>query len=339
MKCYHSFIISTKISPYECLVQLYAVIKHKMINPKIPIILLTDKKSFQIFKSLELVDIYDDVITDIFDDYPYDRISDAFWSSPKIWAISKLPTPFAIIDTDLIYSRPLKEFEHFDFGYLHRETSNVYPRPYEISTPNGFKWESDMLYYFRISTPINAAVLYFNNEIFKNEFTQRYFNFVLDNEGKFVNIAEELLKDSVIVNGILTSYIAPSAAVIFAEQAMLGALVEKYMSTDTIFRSGQALPIIFNSAFFNRFSAEENRKSIQEMINESYYHLWGAKYFINNDECNCKLPKIAEMLIKSGQELLTNGNCWDKYGSIYERYKKQIIQSLQTANNLEDTTK
>lgn len=339
MKCYHAFIINTKISPYECLVQMYAVMKHKMINPDIPIVLVTDKPSLEIFKSLDLVDIYDDIITDIYDDYPYDKISPAFWSSPKIWAISKLPTPFTIIDTDLIYSRPLKEFEFLDFAYLHRETSNVYPRPYEITTPKDFKWNIDMLYYFRISTPINAAVLYFNNDIFKNDFTNWYFKFVLDNEGKIINVADELLKDSVFVNGILTSYMAPSAPVIFAEQALLGAMVEKHMSGDSSFRAGQILPIIFNSAFFNRFAVEENRDTIQQMINESYYHLWGAKYYINKDECSCKLPKLAEMLIQSGEELLNNGNCWDKYGHIYERYKKEIIQSLQTANNSEDTKK
>ncbi len=310
-----------------------------MINPNIPIILITNKSSLNILKELGLVDIYDDVITNIYDDYPYERIVPTFTSAPKIWAISKLKTPFAILDTDLVYSRPFDELQFLDFAYLYKETSNVYPRPFEVSVPNNFNWDLNMINYFRVATPINCGVLYFNNDIFKNEFVKNYFNFVLDNEGKVINISDDLLKNNILIKNVPTSYISPSAVNMFSENFLLAAIIEKHMNTDYSFRVGQILPIIFNSVFFNNFSLEENRKTIQEMINESYYQLGIAKHYINNDECNCKLPKLAEMIITSGKELLNNGNCWDKYGHIYERYKNEIIQSLQTVDNSEDTKK
>ena len=163
MKVYHTYIIHNDPPSYlELLVQLISVCNHKYVNPDVPFVFATDKKSLGFYEKLGMLDFYDEVVTDFFDDYPYERISDAFWATPKLWVMSKVKTPFLVIDTDLILNTPISKFNDNQMVYLHRELQSGYLRPSEVSVSPSWKWGKDKKY-FKQSLPINVSVLYFNH--------------------------------------------------------------------------------------------------------------------------------------------------------------------------------
>ena len=71
MKVYHTYIIHNDPPSYlELLVQLISVCNHKYVNPDVPFVFATDKKSLGFYEKLGMLDFYDEVVTDFFDDYP-----------------------------------------------------------------------------------------------------------------------------------------------------------------------------------------------------------------------------------------------------------------------------
>ena len=326
MKCYQTYIINREIHPAEYLVQLYSIVRHKDLNPSIPIVLLTDSKSLKIFEKNGLTKFYDEVRTDIFENYPYDRISSTFTSFPKIWAISKLETPFVIQDIDLIYHRSMDELEFFHFGYLFKHISNSYPRPYELSTPDGFEWSK--LNYFKTVLPVDTSFLYFNNEIFKKQFTDFYFKFVLDNPGEYVNVDNKLLEKNIIprLTQKSKSYLVDNGIDKFSNQFILSVIAEEQQNINQDFRIAQIVPVLFDSEKF--ISLNNSETNPIELINNTAYYLGGSKYCLNGITSGCNTQATIKYIIKSGEELLNNSlDGWEIYGNTYALLINKINQT------------
>lgn len=269
MNAYHVFLVNEKSPPsgFELLVQMYSCITHKKSNQDTPLYLITDKKSKEFYDSWNITQLYDGIITDYFDDYPYEMISHNFWASPKIWAMSKLKTPFVIYDTDLVLYRNLKkEIGDCDLLYLHRESPFTYGNPLDIEHSSNWKWNEKLKQLFIDSFPMNCAVVGMKNEKFKKKYTDNYFKFVLGASGEIKNMTNEKKK-----------MYASSSAQITLEQWFLAALSKAFKSIKT----KALVPVIYTNKSFYSFNLDGGPEEAQELLNKSIYHLWGAKKFEN----------------------------------------------------------
>jgi len=305
MKIYHTYIIHNDPPSYlELLVQLISVCNHKYVNPDVPFVFATNKKSLSFYEKLGMLDLYDEVVTDLFDDYPYQRVSDTFWATPKLWVMSKVETPFLVIDTDLILNTPISEFKDNQMVYLHRELQSGYLRPSEVSVSSSWKWGDDKKY-FKQSLPINVSVLYFNHQEFKDFYIKSYFDFVLDNLGEFD------YKDD--------DYVDKTAMQTFAEQYLLSAMVLKYhKEIDGNFKS-KSLSATVHS-FGHYFDNGDFDSPVDSPLGKYIYHLWGAKNFIENPSHSFYVNAYETVTLR-GEEYLREIGSWEKVGKIFTYFK------------------
>jgi hypothetical protein len=325
MKCYQPYIIKRDLHPAEYLVQLYSIIRHKELNPTIPIVLVTDHKSLSVFEENGLAQFYDEINTEIFEDFPYDNVSPVFTSFPKVWTISKLETPFVVQEIDLIYHKNMDELEPFHFGYLFKHLANSYPRPFEVSTPENFEWSN--LNYFKTSFPIDTSFLYFNDEPFKQKYTDFYFKFVLNNLGEYTTIDSKFLEKNIKSNHTTKakSYVLDEGINKFSEQFILGSVSDEFYNLRPDFKQAQLLPVFFDSEKFIGLSYDGVHPT--ELVNNVVYHLGSSKHCLNGDNRGCNTDGLTKYIIKSGEELLKNSlNGFEIYGNTYQLLMSKINQ-------------
>jgi hypothetical protein len=264
----HGPVLPTiKERPLELITHIYSCLNHTTVNPDIPLILITDPRTKKYYDDLNITALYDDVITNLYDDYPKDRISPNFWASPKMWAMSKLTAPFVIFDTDLVVHTPLANYADCDLLYLHRETSTVYPNIFDVAVPPGFVWNDQLAWSFRNSQPMNCAVVGMFNDSFKSDYVRQYFEFVLDSTGE-VYFATE---------GSRKSYPWSSAQII-AEQWLLAAMADYWTNCLKIPIISRALcKAVWTGEQFFPFEMDLGSQIISAELDSYFYHLWGAK--------------------------------------------------------------
>ena len=270
MNAYHIYVVGeTPPQEFELITQIYSCINHRNTNPNIPLHLITDLKTKNFFESHSITKLYDSVILDIFDDYPYDKISEKYWASPKIWAMSKLETPFVIYDIDLVLNKSLEPYLNNDLLYLHRETTTIYPNIYDVHHTDNFQWNHNFVKCFKDTLPMNCAVVGMFNERFKTEYTNFYFDFVLNSNGdiNYVSESSKLMGDE-------------SGAQIMIEQWMLAALTYDWQENKAIsFKSKSFCDVIYTSESLRLLDLDINSESAEAEISNSMYHLWGAKKY------------------------------------------------------------
>ena len=312
MKIYHTYIIHNQPPTFlELLVQLISVCNHKHVNPDVPFVFVTDNKSLDFYRGTGLLDLYDEVRTDIFDDYPYDRVSDTFWATPKLWLMSKIQTPFLIIDTDLILNTPLREFQNNQMVYLHRELQSGYLRPSEVSTPPLWEWNGDKKYY-KQSLPINVSVLYFNHQEFKDFYLKYYFDFVLDNSGEFIN------QDG--------DYIDKTSMQTFAEQYLLSAMALKYQKeVDNNFKIKSLSDTVH--AYGHYYNQGDFDNPQDSSLGDYIFHLWGAKIFIDNPS-HPFYQEAYNTVTMRGEEYLREIGYWDRVSNLFISFRNQLLKPV-----------
>jgi hypothetical protein len=310
MKVYQTYIIHRDPpSNLELLVQLISVCNHRVLNPNVPIVFVTDRKSYGFFESWGFLHLYDEVITHLYDDYPYDRINEIFWSTPKLWLMSKISAPFVIMDIDLMFNKPVSIFHGDGLIYLHRELSTGYLRPYEVSVPMGWDWDG-LDQYFRQTLPINVSVIYFGDENFKKYYLDHYFRFVLDNPADIEYLNPE--------------YIDTSSLQTFAEQYMLSALLLKYSLEVNIDFKSKSLSNSIHG--FGRFYEKGNFDSYShESLNPYVFHLWGGKENVNIPD-DPFYSQSYYTVVRSGEDYLKTIGYWDLVKDIFQNLKKGLVE-------------
>lgn len=317
MNAYHVFVVNTKSPPngLELLVQMYSCIYHKRVNGDTPLYLITDKKSKEFYDGWNITPLYDGVITDYFDDYPYDDISSNFWASPKIWAMSKLKAPFVIYDTDLVLYRNLKKDSvGVDIMYLHLESGISYGNPLDIEHSDKWEWDDDMVKSFKDTFPMNTAVFGVFNDEFRKEYVDNYFKFVLGGSGEVKNMTKEK-----------EEFYAASSPQIIAEQWLLSALINyKRVINKKHIKSKSLIPVIFTSEDF--YSVNELLYNLDDnssnLIDSSMYHLWGAKKYMSDTDSEQYQKTKSEIL--GALSIATDG----KYSSLLKDKVELIINNL-----------
>lgn len=275
MNAYHIYVI-TDYNPqeFELITQIYSCINHRNSNPNIPLYLITDDKTREFFESYDITKLYDGIITDFFDDYPYDKISHRYWASPKIWAMSKLQTPFLVYDTDLVLNKSIEPYIGNDLLYLHRETTSIYPNLYDVHYTEEFEWDIDLVKSFRDTLPMNCAVVGMFNEDFKKEYTDFYFNFVFNSTGEisYVNEKSHLMGND---NG----------AQIMIEQWLLAALSHYWQIIKGVdFKTKSFCNVIHTSDSLRLLDLDIHPSFASVEISSTMYHLWGSKKYQNQPE-------------------------------------------------------
>ncbi|MCW1957748.1 MAG: hypothetical protein KIH64_004220 [Mycobacterium sp.] len=285
MKAYHVYILSPQFPEnagignrkFELLTHIYSCINHKTVNPEIPLVLITDQNTLKYYDDWQLTGLYDEVVTDLHDDYPRDRISQNFWASPKLWAMSKLRAPFLIFDTDLVLNKPLARYAtDCDLLYLHRETTATYPNIFDIVGPPGFVWSEDLVGCFQNTLPMNCAVTGIFNEQFKADYVRRYFEFVLDAPGEvqYTNPNSHRMHQC-------------SAAQIVLEQWLLAALAY-YLATVAGIptRTKAVVKALWTPDGLSPLDMDlrPGSEALAAEQGGTFFHLWGAKRFQNDPD-------------------------------------------------------
>jgi hypothetical protein len=310
MKAFQTYIIhKDPPSNLELLVQILSVCTFKYLNPEVRIIFVTDKKSLDFYNTVGFLHLYDEVITDYFDDYPHDRISPDFWASPKLWLMSKINEPFVIFDTDLILNQPTSIFKNVGMTYLHRELQSGYLRPHEVSVSPSWDW-GDLYYHFKRTLPINVSVLHFNDLNFKDYYVDHYFRFVLDNGGG-VRFEDQ-------------DYIDVTALQTFAEQYLLSALILKYqMEVNHEFKSKSLSNSLHSYGFY--YDGGNYDEYIKNSLNSLVYHLWSAKQYVNIPDHPYYVQSYNDVTIQ-GENHLKSIGYWDRVSNIFKKLKDGLVK-------------
>lgn len=313
MKAIHSYKrFNGKFVGLQLLTQLLSVVKWKHVNPDIPFHLYTCTKTLQEFKRYGLDEIYDQVNLQVLDSYPLDRINnDVFWASPKLWTMKHQTEPFCILDTDLVWHKPITNLLNYDIAFLHTESTYVYPDPIFIETPIGFEWTDDELDAFEFTLPVNCAFTVWNSIELLNTYIERYFQFVFDNPGKYK-----------IPNKYLNETYTATGPQILIEQWWLSALMhlnQNYKSHSIL--NSIAFPRGFKSQLYNMNSWETENE-----LNQSMFHLWGAKRYLNESKIH-EYEKIFQELKQA--IIYYNPNINDTLSSIID-YCEQEISMFKT---------
>lgn len=165
--------------------------------------LYCDSHSKQQIFQMGILDLWDNINTEVLDKKQYNFNEEAFWASAKLKVINELKAPFTIIDLDLFIKQKFipDEFWQQDVvGNFMEITTKHYPEPYKLrkymELPN-YDWDDKA---------INVAFLYINNE----ELRQKYAEIGLE----WMNT---MTKKGGVINGL---------NMVFCEQKLLWQLIK-----------------------------------------------------------------------------------------------------------------
>tara|TARA_R100000030_G_C3235024_1_gene119180 strand:- start:57 stop:1073 length:1017 start_codon:yes stop_codon:yes gene_type:complete len=311
MKYIHAYKLDEgkSFNDLELLTQLLSVLKLK-VSTKSKIVLYVDEYTLSEYKKFGLDTIYDEVNTEVLESYPSDRISKRFWSSPKIWVMKHQEEPFCIIDTDLVLHNLTDDvFATVNVSALHTESPTSYPFPTFLNKPEGFEWTDYDLESFKNSFPLNCAAVAFNDMDFLRDYTDAYFEFVLDNEGGYTELGKSVITKE---NGKDED----TGDQITIEQWLLSALIKQQEYNEKGVPRGNgfisqsltralSFPLGFEHQMYNAPTDK-----LYEEISTQLFHLWGAKKFFEQatEENNQKLfeewDRLKNSLISTNDEFI-----------------------------------
>ena len=165
------------IDDFEILTTILSALKWREHNGSIKMV--TDEIGADYYKKLGMESIWDLGIDVSFDTRIQDEInSDIFWAGGKIFALATQSTPCAMIDTDFIVWKSLKELlQDKEICTIHKEDiiPEVYPEIDHFNMKKDYvfnpKWDWSVL-------PCNTAFTYISNEKFKDYYTTSSIDFM-----------------------------------------------------------------------------------------------------------------------------------------------------------------
>jgi hypothetical protein len=182
-----------------------SILTWKHFYPKHITNLYCDNHSKAIIENMGIIELWDNVNTDILNKKQYNFDQTAFWASSKLKVINEIKAPFVIIDLDLfIKSKFIPEdyWQQDVVGNFMEVTTNHYLEPYKIkkyiNLPN-YDWDDKA---------INVAFLYINNENLRAEYAHTA-----------LKMMEDMTEKSSVLNGL---------NMVFCEQKILWQLIKHY---------------------------------------------------------------------------------------------------------------
>ncbi|MFW6017126.1 MAG: DUF6734 family protein, partial [bacterium] len=149
---------------YEILTTILSALNWKKYNGSIK--LYTDTPGYNYYEGKDLLDLWDDINTNILDNMPETIKASKLWSAGKVYAIGNEPLGSVNIDKDIIVWGNISEFIKDDLTILHREKHNkFYSIKEDLSPPLNYKFKD-----FNWNTePINVGICCFLNKEFKEK--------------------------------------------------------------------------------------------------------------------------------------------------------------------------
>lgn len=190
------------VEPFELLTTALSALTWRRENGSI--CMICDSEAARYYNALGLSFLWDDGIHPLLDTIPHDINAHAFWAAGKLYALSVLPAPCVMIDTDFIVWKPLAELlSDCDVAAIHREDilPGIYPNPQALGCAHGFDFSA-----FDWSVhPLNTALAFFGSDAFRRYYTDTAIMF---------------MRSSPDADNVLTY-------MVFAEQRLLAMCAEK----------------------------------------------------------------------------------------------------------------
>lgn len=189
------------IEPFELLTTALSALFWRRENG--PIRMICDSKAKNYYDELGFSFLWNEGVHPLLDAVPKDLNPMAFWAGGKLYALSAMPSPCVMIDTDFIVWKPLEPLlEGIEVAAIHREdiSPDIYPGPEAFNT-RGFPF-----YAFNWTVrPFNTALSYFGTDSFRHFYTDTAIGF---------------MRSSPHADNVLTY-------MVFAEQRLLAMCAEK----------------------------------------------------------------------------------------------------------------
>lgn len=163
------------VEPFELLTTALSALAWRRENG--PIRMICDTTAQRYYDSLGLSFLWDGGVYPLLDAVPEDVNPMAFWAAGKLYALSAMPSPCVMLDTDFICWKPLTPLlEGLDAAAIHREyiMPDIYPAPEAFRQTHGFDFSS-LDWSVR---PFNTALAYFANDSFRRYYTDTAIRFI-----------------------------------------------------------------------------------------------------------------------------------------------------------------
>jgi hypothetical protein len=146
-----------------------SILTWKHLYPEYTTNLYCDSESEQLISDMGILDLWDNVNTEVLNKKQYSFNEKAFWASAKLKVINELKAPFLILDLDMFIKQrfiPEKYWQKDVVGNFMENTLKHYPEPYKI------RKYMDLPSYDWDDKAINVAFLYINNEELRGIYAQ-----------------------------------------------------------------------------------------------------------------------------------------------------------------------
>nr|WP_297173895.1 hypothetical protein [uncultured Agathobaculum sp.] len=147
-----------------------------------PVRMICDSEAKRYYQSLGLCFLWDEGVHPLLDTVPQDVNPMAFWAAGKLYALSAMPAPCVMIDTDFICWKPLAPLVGgLDAAAVHREdiAPDIYPGPAAFPHTRGF----DFTAFDWSVQPLNTALSYFGSDDFRRYYTDTAIRFIRSSPG------------------------------------------------------------------------------------------------------------------------------------------------------------
>ncbi len=283
MKYIHSYKLEEgkSLNDLELLTQLLSVLKLKSTT-KSSIELYVDKYTLSEYQKLGMDKLYDNINTEILESFPTKKLSKDYLNCTKLWVMKHQKEPFCILDTDVVLHNMTDDvLERAKVSFLYPVSSTSYPFPTTINKPKGFDWTDREKVCFLNSLPINTSILAFTDLDFVKKYTDRYFEFVLENKSKSSKKSLDYVIQSeakAIEHWLLSSMIWDK------KHDEFGTYMEGFPTQSLT--TAMSFPLGLNHQIYNI-----EPKKLFEEISGQIFHLLDAKYFYDraDKEANMNL--------------------------------------------------
>ena len=163
------------VEPFELLTTALSALAWRRENG--PIRMICDSEAERYYESLGLCFLWDEGVHPLLDAVPQDINAMAFWAAGKLYALSAMPSPCVMIDTDFVCWKPLHPLvEGLDAAAIHREDimPDIYPGPAAFPQTHGF----DFAALDWSVQPLNTALAYFGDDAFRRYYTDTAIRFI-----------------------------------------------------------------------------------------------------------------------------------------------------------------
>lgn len=167
--------IEYRIEPFELLTTALSALEWRRENGSIRMICDTPAKRY--YESLGLCFLWDDGVYPLLDTMPEDINATAFWAAGKLYALSAVPSPCVMLDTDFICWKSISNLlDGPDTAAIHREDimPSIYPDQTAFAQTEGFPLDS----FDWTVQPFNTALAYFGNDEFRRYYTDTAIRFM-----------------------------------------------------------------------------------------------------------------------------------------------------------------